>query len=465
MTIMNIYKKVMFLALGVAALSLQSCKDEDQPGGGRPVVNYIRCLSSEIVGNNDPEDMHYTNGELVEKAAPQSVIALVGDNLNSVREIWFNDKKAVLNTSYITEKSLIVSIPREVPKTVTNKIYLINEAKDTVDVDFMVDVPAPEITTMSCEWAQPGEEVTLYGSYMVAYSDVPFKVLFTDANGAPLEAKINSIAENNMSAKIVIPEGAVESTITASTRYGTATTAFHYRDTRGLITNFDNPDGFGANSGTKGIVPQGWNLAMTYSQEGGIDGYYAQVGDGTKELTEDAGWNEDFKISWWCGNWNGDPMSITEGAGVPLRNAFPAGYFDKPEKLAFKFELFIPASNPWSAGALQVLFVNNKRCANDTWQNNTYIHTSANGGPDLCRGIYNPWVTSKTGSFDTEGKWITVTMPISDFKYNMDGSKGDVPITPESFDSFTMWPIGGGIIGKECKPIIRYDNIRIVPIK
>lgn len=463
MKIMNIYKKVMFLALGVATLSLQSCKDDDQPGGGMPMVNYIRCLSSEIKADNDPADMHYTNGELVEKASPASVLALVGENLTSVKEIWFNDKKATLNTSYITDKSLIVTIPREVPQEVTNKIYLINGAEDTVKVDFLVDVPAPEITTMSCEYAQPGEEVTLYGSYMVSYSDVPFQVFFKDATGAPIEAYVKSIAENNMSAVVIVPEGAEEGSVTASTRYGTASSGFHYKDSRGLITNFDNPDGFGDNSGRKGIVPQGWNLAMTYGTEGGIDGYYAQVGNGSVTMPEDGGWTEDFKISWWCGNWGGDPMSIKEGPGTPLRNIFPAGYFDKPEKLAFKFEICVPASNPWKAGSLQVLFVNNQQCANDTWQNNTYIHTIANGGLSLCRGLYTPWLA--TGSFDTGGKWITVTMPISDFTYNMDGTKGEVAISPESFDSFTMWPVSGGMKGTECQPIIRYDNIRIVPIK
>ena len=62
------------------------------------------------------------------------------------------------------------------------------------------------------------------------------------------------------------------------------------------------------------------------------------------------------------------------------------------------------------------------------------------------------------------GDKITVTMPISNFTYNMDGTAGMVPITPESFDTFTMWPVSGGLQGTECTPILRYDNIRIVPI-
>lgn len=153
-------------------------------------------------------------------------------------------------------------------------------------------------------------------------------------------------------------------------------------------------------------------------------------------------------------------MSIKEGAGVPLRNIID---FSDWENMSFKFELYIPSSNPWSAGALQILFVNNKLCANDSWQNNTYIHTSADGGKDLPRALYNPW--KSTGSFDTGDEWITVTIPLTEFVYNDDGTKAPSPMSISSFDSFIMWPINGGVQGTKCTPIFRYDNLRVVPNK
>ena len=183
---------------------------------------------------------------------------------------------------------------------------------------------------------------------------------------------------------------------------------------------------------------------------------YCQVGP----VETEGGWVEGLKLPFWCGNWNGDPMSITEGAGVPLRNIID---FTDWENMSFKFELYIPSSNPWSAGALQILFVNNKLCANDSWQNNTYIHTSADGGKDLPRALYNPW--KSTGSFDTGDEWITVTIPLSEFVYNDDGTKAPSPMSISSFDSFIMWPINGGVQGTKCTPIFRYDNLRVVPNK
>ncbi|MGN1229607.1 MAG: hypothetical protein ACI4T5_08125, partial [Prevotella sp.] len=63
MNIINKYKKGLFLT--VAALMgmsvFTSCEDEPdkyEVAGGTPTINYIRCLSSEVKGNNDAEDMH-----------------------------------------------------------------------------------------------------------------------------------------------------------------------------------------------------------------------------------------------------------------------------------------------------------------------------------------------------------------------------------------------------------------------
>ena len=68
------------MALAVMALGLFSCADEPdkyEVASGLPSVSYVRCLSTEIEGTNDDPDMHYTNGELVTEASPQSIVCLV----------------------------------------------------------------------------------------------------------------------------------------------------------------------------------------------------------------------------------------------------------------------------------------------------------------------------------------------------------------------------------------------------
>ncbi len=421
-----------------SSFSLQSCKDQPDEfklSDGTPTIYYIRPAS------------YSASDSLLVEAAPQTSICLVGSNLKSIQQMYFNDKKAVLNTSYITDNTLFVQIPSDIPDEVSDKIYMITQAHDTLTYDFHVVIPAPVVTAMKNEWVKVGEDAVITGQYFIDDPNQPLTVTFT---GISNSISVKVPAENFKSITrsqlvFTVPEGAEEGQIEVASVYGKGMSKFYFRDSRNLITNFD---------GATDVVPQGWNIAATYSDVNGVDGQYVQLGPKETE----GGWVEELKLPFWCGNWNGDPMSITSGPGIPLRNFLD---FSDWQNMSFKMELYIPKSNPWSAGAMQILFVNYKQCANDSWQNNTYIHTKADGGLDLPRALYRPWET--TGSFDTGDEWITVTIPLTDFVYNDDGTKVSSTMSIESFDSFIIWPINGGVAGTTCTPIFRYDNIRVVP--
>lgn len=439
---MNKYIASAALLCGIMAIGMTSCEDQPnkyEPTGGTPSIKFIRMQDAAV------------KDSLIEAAALQDAITIIGENLTSITELWFNDVKAVLNTSYMTSNALLVTIPKSIPEVVTDKIYMHTKDGEVVEYPFHVTVPGPAVVSMNNEWAKPGEIATIYGQYFLSDPGDPLTITFTgiqnSINVKVPAGNIKSISQGAV--EFIVPEGVEQGQITVHTIYGNGASKFYFHDKRGLITDFD---------GTTPVVPQGWNIAAKYSDVDGVDGNYVEV---TGDLDEAANWVESVKLPFWCGNWNGDPMSITDGPGIPLRNLMPAGYFNDWANMSFKFELCIPEGHEWKAGALMVLFVNNQQCANDSWQNNTYIHTSANGGLDLGRGIYRPWAA--TGSFDTKGKWITVTMPLSEFIYNMDGSATGKSLTPESFDSFIMWPQGGGVNGAPCTPIFRYDNLRVVP--
>ena len=421
-----------------SSFSLQSCKDQPDEfklSDGTPTIYYIRPAS------------YSASDSLLVEAAPQTSICLVGSNLKSIQQMYFNDKKAVLNTSYITDNTLFVQIPSDIPDEVSDKIYMITQAHDTLTYDFHVVIPAPVVTAMKNEWVKVGEDAVITGQYFIDDPNQPLTVTFT---GISNSISVKVPAENFKSITrsqlvFTVPEGAEEGQIEVASVYGKGLSKFYFRDSRNLITNFD---------GATDVIPQGWNIAATYSDVNGVDGQYVQLGPKETE----GGWVEELKLPFWCGNWNGDPMSITSGPGIPLRNFLD---FSDWQNMSFKMELYIPKSNPWSAGAMQILFVNYKQCANDTWQNNTYIHTKADGGLDLPRALYRPWET--TGSFDTGDEWITVTIPLTDFVYNFDGTKVNSTMSIDSFDSFVIWPTEGGVAGTTCTPIFRYDNIRVVP--
>lgn len=420
-------KNIMLVA--AVALGFSSCNDYPDafvPADGVPTVHAVRYADQDV---------------LIEQAFMGEIVCLMGDNLCSVHELYFNDQKALLNTSYMTANTLVVAVPGTIPVEKTDKIYMITHAQDTLTYDFKVLMPSPTIKAINCEHQPLGTEAVITGDFFIE----PLTLEFA---GGVAVTDFKSITKTEL--VFTIPENANPGKVKVTTESGVAESSFHYLDNRGIITDFD---------GTTDVVPQGWNIKATYSSEGGVSGQYVQLGPSA--LSADAAWNEELKLPFWCGNWNGDPMSITSGAGVPICNIID---FTDWKNMAIKFELFIPSSNPWSAGAMQIIFTSAARCANDSWQNNTYIHTSADGGYDLCRGFYRPWEAS--GSFDTADKWITVTIPFSEFIYNADGTPGKTPLSgPEDFASLIIWPWSGGLNGTECTPIFRIDNIRAVSLK
>lgn len=468
-------KGLLFAALALAGLTLSSCKDqpdEYKVAGGKPTVNYIRCLSSEVHNNNDAEDMHYTNGEFVVEASPQSTLAIIGENLRSVYEVYFNDQKAVLNSSYITDRSLIIDVPKTVPHEVTDKIYLVTKSGEIVEYDFHVVIPAPNISQMSCEYAEQGSRVTFTGDYFVNYEDVPLEVYFTDATGAKIPATINSISDDYTSVDVTIPEDAAEGPVTMTSIYGTAVSAFYYLDTRGLMFDFDN-----------GRDVQGWHKSpYAIGSEGGIKGNYYQLGDGSATMKEAGDWDDsNFSFEYWCGDWN-TPQSYPDPQGIRLFDIDGVD-LSEPEKMTLKFEMCIPASNPWQAGAMQIIFAPTDYVSlggnspdefgeNVKGANNIFLRGAAEFKDDayfkdknpLPRALYRPWTT--TGSYDTGGKWVTVSIPIaSSFVYSFDGSGLTFNLKERDFASLTMFVVGGGVKGTECAPIIKIDNIRVIPNK
>ena len=421
------------MILAAAVLGFASCEDYPDAfelADGVPTVHYVRYADRDV---------------FIEQAYMGEVVCFVGENLCSVRELFFNDQKAVLNTSFMTENTLVAAVPGNLPKEKTDKVYMITKGLDTLTVDFKVMMPSPQVKSMSCEFQQPGTDVTVYGNY---FSE-PMTVTFEDGAGAVVTS-FKSVSMTEVT--FTIPADAKPGKIKVETESGLARSPFSYYDfCDGLITDFD---------GGTDVVPQGWNFSGTYSSEGGIMGNYVEL-KSASAMTPDGAWNEDFKIDFWCGNWNGDPMGITSGPGVPICNIID---FSNWQNMALKFELYIPSSNPWMAGAMQLIFCSADRAANDSWQNNTFLHTSADGGLDLCRGLYRPW--EATGSFDTGDKWITVTVPFSEFTYNANGTSGAVPLQkPEDFATFVIWPWNGGVAGAECTPVFRIDNLRAVPAK
>ena len=454
----KIFKGITLALVAFAALATTSCKDEPDAyeiADGRPTINFIRPVSASSCDS------------IITSASMQSTICIVGENLRSVTGLLFNDQQAVLNTSYITDNTLIVTIPNEIPGTVTDKIYFATNSKDTVTYDFHVVIPAPVVSSMSNEWASAGEEVTIIGDYFLDYAEYPITVNFGDSYTVPRSA-IKSISKTKI--VFTMPENAPEDKVSVTSVYGKTQGAFKYRDNRGMLFDFDTPCKTGVVLGN-----HGWHNRVIQSDETSLSGNYLVMGGGAA-MGVDGGWNDgDFSFEYWAGNW-ADPENYAEYVRIS-----DLADFTDFANLNLKFEMNIPKDYAWSAAPMQIFFggVTQISTGNagvkDIYGNelagcnNTFFHEQGK----LPRALYMPWKDTEDLLYHTDGQWTTVTIPLSDFIYDYDGNKlSSGFVSTADFGSFNIFIIKGGYNDKtvlpdgvECKPFIKIDNIRVVPNK
>lgn len=435
----------------VAALAMMGClmtACEDQPdkyeiADGVPTLKYVRSPLPEEADS------------LLVGAYLGNTVCLVGDNLRSIYELYFNDQKATLNTSYMTDHTVLVDIPKNIPEEVTNKIYTITKSGAKVDFDFSVMVPAPVVSSMSCEYAPAGSEAVLYGDYFVDDPNVALTISMPGDITVEGE-QITSITKTAV--KFIVPEGAVQGNIRVKSIYGTGQAVFQYKDTRNILFDWDGK--------YEGALAAGnsWNgdnekKGQILTSVPPVDGKYMVMGPATLSGGQ---WQTpgEYLMMYWP-----DP-NATEGC-VPLYNLpqFKKMLEDyKIEELALKFEVYVPTSNPWMAEGMQIRFTSLDEVSMSN-QTQDYIWNDDESHEEgkAPRGVWVPW--EETGSYDTNNQWVTVTLKMSEFNKLVSGLASDTEFTQDRFAGLSIFLRGGGVDGKECEPIICIDNIRVVPVE
>jgi len=317
----------------------------------------------------------------------------------------------------ITSTSLIVTVTTVIPKTVTNKMYLVTTSSDTLSYDFIVDVPAPIVNSMKCEMVPVGGTAVINGDYFLDDPNIPLQVIFP---GNIPATKIISIAKTQI--QVEVPAGAtVPGQINVKSLYGNGRSSFWFLDNRGIILDWDNTN---ANGGWRAGVLDNVNPT-------GISGKYVRF---SGAMAATPAWNED--------GWSFDLWGTANGR--PQGDLFTID----PSKAVIKFEVNVDKA--WSSGALEMIFT-----PWATTGTNSYI-----GDATVPRGLWIPWKDS--GSYTTDG-WITVTIPLSQFKYNAAGTVLDAIAPIGNYGGLTFFVYTGGVTGTDCNPDICIDNIRVVP--
>lgn len=457
MKIKNINGALFAVALAAVCAGFTSCEDEPdkyEVAGGIPTIDYVRPVDAA------------SKDSLLTGASLNNTICIVGRNLRSVTKINFNDQAAVLNTSYMTDNTIIVTVPKTIPNTVSDKIYFINSKQDTVAYDFKTIVPAPTINSMSNEWAAPGEEVTIKGDYFLDYDNSHLTIQVGDNYTVPYEDL--KISQNSI--RFNMPEDMPKhEPITITTINGTTKAGFRYMDNRGMLFDFDTP----WKEGGDVLGNNGWHARTITSDGTSLSGNYMVLGE--TAMGADGGWNDgNFSFEYWPGSWQ-DPETYSSRPRMQ-----DLADFSDWQNMSLKFEMCIPKDNSWSAAPMQIYFGSVSQVSNSgagvqdiygnvlAGGNNTFFHDQGK----LARALYMPWQNTEDKLYNTEGKWVTVTIPLTDFVYDYDGNKGLSYSGVNDFSAFNIFVIKGAYndasvlpTGVDCNPIIKIDNIRVVPNK
>lgn len=457
MNIKNINGALFAMALVAASAGFTSCEDEPdkyEVAGGTPTIDYVRPVDA------DSKD------SLLTAASLNNTICIVGRNLRSVTKINFNDQSAVLNTSYMTDNTIIVTVPKTIPSEVSDKIYFITSKQDTVAYDFKTIVPAPTINSMSNEWADAGEEVTIKGDYFLDYDNSHLTIKVGENYTIPYEDL--KISQNNI--RFNIPEDMPKhEPIYITTINGTTKAGFRYMDNRGMLFDFDTP----WKEGGDVLGNNGWHNRTITSDATSLSGNYMVLGE--TAMGSDGGWNDgNFSFEYWPGSWQ-DPETYSSRPRMQ-----DLADFSDWKNMSLKFEMCIPKDNGWSAAPMQIYFGSVTQVSNGAagvkdiygnvlaGANNTFFHEQGK----LARALYMPWQNTEDKLYNTEDKWVTVTIPLADFVYDYDGNKGLSYSGVNDFSAFNIFIVKGAYndasvlpTGVDCNPIIKIDNIRVVPNK
>jgi hypothetical protein len=245
---MKMFKSILLFVMAVAVAGIySSCKKDDLPNNGEPRIRYVRIT--------DPA----AGDSLLVGAGQGNLVAIVGENLQDTKEIWFNDQSSFLTPTYITNSTILVSVPSQIPLDITNKVKLIFGSGKILEYDFEVQISEPLVSGMSSEYVLTGEVATINGDFFYE----PLTVSF--AGG--VSGEIVSVEDKII--KVRIPEGAEPGQITVKTNFGETKSDFWFRDNRNIILSSDPFTGW-------------WNASYVISNPGpgdpaSINGNYIRV--------------------------------------------------------------------------------------------------------------------------------------------------------------------------------------------
>jgi hypothetical protein len=227
----------------------------------------------------------------------------MGENLGGAVEMWFNDQQASLNPTYITNNTILVNVPAQIPLAITNQLKIIFKDGRTLLHNFTVQISKPLVSNMLSEFVNDGEVATIRGNYFYA----PLSVTFTGG------AKGEIVSIKDQAIEVRVPSGVQPGPITVKTNFGETKSNFWFRDPRNHFINSDPYEGW-------------WNAS------------YVVSAPGLNDPPKIAGNYIRFKKQ--LGSWSWNELAGGPASAMPQHSKnIPDAAILKPEDYYLKFEV------------------------------------------------------------------------------------------------------------------------------
>ncbi|MCI2081747.1 MAG: glycan-binding surface protein [Bacteroidales bacterium] len=347
-----------FIIAAVSLLAFASCsifETDPTENTAVPVIKYVRPT---VAAASD---------SLLSEASMGATVAIIGENLSGVDEVWFNDREAKLNPVYVTNTSIVCQVPGSMPSEITNTITAKTKAGKSCTYGFSVIIPSPKVTSIDCEWAADGSTVTITGNYFFGDAS-EVKVLFP----GNVYAEVTDVSTTSITC--VVPEGALAGTIFVTSLYGKGRSEFTFRDSGVWFLDFENTSTWNT-----------WSYS-DFETEGGISGSYMNfVGTG--------------------GSWAWPNSNLCFYYHNPTQTCLVDGGDVADYALAFEYEC-----DYWSDTPFCLIF--------------TATDNSFDVDSDNAQWHWEPYVNDGVYStFTTNGEWKTMIVPLTDFNTSKDESE------------------------------------------
>jgi len=357
------------------------------------------------------------NDTLITEMVAGQWVVIHGKNLSQVAQVTFGGIQASINQTFLTDGNIVVQIPsipfQSVPLEELNKISVVSAGGSyTYSIDFAID--APEISRVSNELPSEGDSVYIYGSNFFYVEEVTFA-------GATISEY--ELSDDGTSIGFKAPVLNQSGPVTIATGSGSYTTSQNVNDPIGMLCDFDDVNTF-----SWGASISNSSTTFPYNR-----GNYAILSNNGL-----SGGNS----SWWEG---GRSINTNGVQWVPEDNLDdPVGDY------AFKFEINVPGQ--WNGTSIFIL-------KDFNWG---YV------------ARYEPWklADDQTAPFTTNGNWVTVTIPFSQFRNKPNGGKDGTGESVGSLKALLGESGSGGIniftVNDSSDPAaamnFAVDNIRVVKI-